>query len=385
MCALMSKTTVVRSSSRPRDKATATEALSTPTKILSPSTPGHTLGDDDSSSHSKQVLDVLFCVAGIYASFLTWAVLQERISTTPYGPDKQIFQGSLVINTVQSLFAAILGYIYVQVKRRNGSTDVVFSDHKVWKQFAIVAASQSISSPFGYASLKYVNYLTLLLAKSCKLLPVMALHLTLYRRKFPLYKYVVVGTITLGVFLFTYCKASTGKSSVGAASPSLIGIGFLSINLLLDGITNSTQDHIFHTNKAITGPHMMCGLNAMATLLTSLFLLTPITSQLPDSMNFIMANPQVLQDIVLFALCGALGQVFIFYTLEKYGSMILVTVTVTRKMFSMLLSVVWFNHKLTNGQWLGVLAVFGGIGAEAYIKYLEKKSRSGSLAEKKEK
>ena len=45
----------------------------------------------------------------------------------------------------------------------------------------------------------------------------------------------------------------------------------------------------------------------------------------------------------------------------------------TRKMMSMLLSVVWFNHKLTAGQWLGVFSVFGGIGFEAYLKYREKK------------
>lgn len=342
---------------------------------------GHTLSDEPASvSHSKQVLDLLFCVAGIYASFLTWAVLQERISTTPYGPDYQVFEGSLVINTVQSLFAAIVGYIYVQIKQKKGGPNVL-SDTAVWKQFGLVAVSQSISSPFGYASLKYVNYLTLLLAKSCKLLPVMALHLTLYGRKFPLYKYVVVGTITLGVFLFTYCKASSSKALQGASSPSLIGMGLLSVNLLLDGVTNSTQDHIFHTKKTITGPHMMCGLNTVATALTAAFLLSPFTSQLSDSIRFVTANPQVLQDIILFAICGALGQVFIFYTLEKYGSMILVTVTVTRKMFSMLLSVIWFNHKLTSGQWLGVLAVFGGIGAEAYIKYLEKKSSSRAKKE----
>lgn len=367
----MSRTAVVRSSSKSRQNMHSKDKQQQSQSKLS---------STDSASQSRQLLDLLFCVSGIYASFLTWAVLQERISTTPYGPDKKLFEGSLVINTVQSFFAAIVGYVYVQIKSKGKSEQSVLSDPAVWKQFGLVALCQSISSPFGYASLKYVNYLTLLLAKSCKLLPVMALHLTLYRRKFPLYKYIVVGTITVGVFLFTYYKASHGKSLKGdASSPSLIGIGLLSINLLLDGITNSTQDHIFQTNKAITGPHMMCGLNTAATLLTSLFLLTPFTTQLSNSVGFILAHPQVLKDIVLFGLCGAFGQVFIFYTLEKYGSMILVTVTVTRKMFSMLLSVVWFNHKLTNGQWLGVFAVFGGIGAEAYIKYLEKANKTKKL------
>ena len=42
--------------------------------------------------------------------------------------------------------------------------------------------------------------------------------------------------------------------------------------------------------------------------------------------------------------------------------------TVTRKMLSMIFSVVAFGHSLSNMQWLGVGLVFGGIGAEAEMK-----------------
>lgn len=48
------------------------------------------------------------------------------------------------------------------------------------------------------------------------------------------------------------------------------------------------------------------------------------------------------------------------------------TVTVTRKMFTMMLSVVAFGHRLTHMQVLGVGLVFGGIGAEAAIARREK-------------
>lgn len=43
-------------------------------------------------------------------------------------------------------------------------------------------------------------------------------------------------------------------------------------------------------------------------------------------------------------------------------------VTVTRKLFTMLLSVIVFNHSLTAGQWAGVAVVFSGIGVEAGMK-----------------
>lgn len=60
------------------------------------------------------------------------------------------------------------------------------------------------------------------------------------------------------------------------------------------------------------------------------------------------------------------------YTLSTFSSVLLVTVTVTRKMFTMILSVVAFGHRLTGMQWLGVGLVFGGIGVEAGIARQEK-------------
>lgn len=49
----------------------------------------------------------------------------------------------------------------------------------------------------------------------------------------------------------------------------------------------------------------------------------------------------------------------------------LVTITVTRKMVTMLLSVFLFDHHLTLGQWGGVGVVFAAIGMEAEIKRRE--------------
>lgn len=43
-------------------------------------------------------------------------------------------------------------------------------------------------------------------------------------------------------------------------------------------------------------------------------------------------------------------------------------VTVTRKLFTMLLSVLVFEHKLSVGQWIGVGIVFAGIAVEAGVK-----------------
>jgi UDP-galactose transporter B1 len=86
----------------------------------------------------------------------------------------------------------------------------------------------------------------------------------------------------------------------------------------------------------------------------------------------------VIQDIALFAFCGAIGQVFIFHTLERFGSLSLVTVTVTRKMFSILLSVILFNHSITPLQWVSVGMVFAGIAMDAFCKPAHKAHKAAT-------
>ncbi|GAO48275.1 UAA-domain-containing protein [Saitoella complicata NRRL Y-17804] len=360
---------------------------------------------------TSSLLLLSICVLGIYGSFLTWGVLQERISTTPYPPDSAIFRSSLILNTAQSACAAFFAYLYLLLRPPPTSTWRVFASKKLTWNYALVALCSSLASPFGYASLKHIDYPTLILGKSCKLLPVMALHLTLYRRRFPLHKYLVVALVTSGVLAFTHFSP-TRSAGKGASSSSTYGLGLLAVNLLLDGLTNSTQDHIFRENRGLTGAQMMCGMNTFSTLLTLTYLtlthlthpylplltshfpiLTPYLSSSPGSpspleigVDFIRSHPTIIKDLALFSLCGAIGQLFIFYTLSTFGSLVLVTVTLTRKMLTMLLSVVYFGHSLSTGQWGGVALVFGGVGLEAFVKKIEgRKSLSNTPGAKVEK
>lgn len=357
---------------------------------------------------------------------LSWAVLQERITTTPYtsldprDPQSETFTYAIVLNTVQSAFASLAGYVYLLLSSRNSSTGTpsVFPTQSILFPLLLVSITSSLASPFGYASLKHVGYITFILAKSCKLLPVMALNVTIFRTRYPLYKYAVVALVTAGVAVFTVNGHNSKKSKAlhPDASPSW-GLFLLSINLIFDGLTNSTQDYINTSWKGYSGAQMMCAQNLISTLLTILYLLAspflastalgqaigmaaPVASTLPawlgghatpsgelaQALAFVSRHPPVLYDVLGFAACGAVGQVFIFFTLAKFSSLLLVTITVTRKMLTMLLSVVWFGHTLTPGQWGGVGLVFGGVAAEAGLGRWEKanKAKAKAQAQKKE-
>ncbi|KAL8668428.1 MAG: hypothetical protein Q9168_006942 [Polycauliona sp. 1 TL-2023] len=350
------------------------------------------------------IIQLVVCVAGIYASFLSWAILQERIFTASYGsaskPSK--FEYSVFLNTIQSSFAALSGYLYLLASNRSSATTpAIFPSSRILLPLILVAITSSLASPFGYASLAHIDYITYILAKSCKLLPVMAIHLIFFGKRYPLYKYLVVALVTAGVLVFTFHNPSSRKKSSSSTNgTSVWGLILLTINLFFDGFTNSTQDQIFASFRPYSGPQMMVAQNLLSTLLTTLYLVlspilaanTPILAmlnvpsssadELSSALNFIRAHPAVGKDIFLFSICGAVGQIFIYYTLAHFSSLLLVTVTVTRKMLTMMLSVLWFGHRLSGMQWIGVGLVFGGVGAEGLMTRREKAAKE--RAKKKE-
>ena len=175
----------------------------------------------------------------------------------------------------------------------------------------------------------------------------------------------------------------------------------LTRSLLIDGLTNSTQDQIFTLHPTYGGQQMMFHMSLLAqSLLLPAILLplpshplslshslptpleaplrphfpllsTPLTWSPPAAytcIQFLLTHPTALPPLLAYALLGGVGQLFIFETIAHFGSLTLTMVTVTRKLFTMLLSVVVFDHQLTRGQWAGVGVVFLGIGVEAGVK-----------------
>ena len=199
----------------------------------------------------------------------------------------------------------------------------------------------STAAPFGFAALSHISYPTMVLGKSCKLVPVMIMNVLLYRRKFAPHKYLVVTLVTIGITAFMGLGDASAKSGKqkGNAQSSLWGIFLLLINLIIDGATNSTQDEIFARYR-ITGQQMMFWLNAWSTLLTSTLIVLPLPhipllnpasrsmvlgqSELQAALSFIRTHPDILKPLLEFSITGSLGQLFIFETLQHFGSLTLV-------------------------------------------------------------
>ncbi|KAG1765908.1 UDP-galactose transporter [Suillus occidentalis] len=331
------------------------------------------------------VLRLGLCVLGVYSMFLLWAVAQERLSV-PFqhidGQSTDKFKSPFFLGTCQSFLSSLSALAYIVIRGKSGSSlsrqappssssapsHTSSPTSKVLLlRYLQVSAFITLAASFGFATLSYLTYPTMVLGKSCKLVPVMLMNFVMYRRRFAPHKYIVVAMVTVGI------RDHMAK---------LIGILYLLVNLILDGAVNSTQDEVFVRYK-VTGQQMMFWINLFCTLLSTALGTLPLPhipvlhpsgglqSEFPNAIGFIRTHPSVIVPLVQFSLTGALGQLFIFETLQHFGSLTLVMITLTRKMFTMVLSVVVYDHKLTLGQWAGAGIVFGGISVEAWVKRKE--------------
>ncbi|KAJ7163356.1 UAA transporter [Mycena filopes] len=360
-------------------------------------------------------LRLALCVAGVYSMFLLWAIAQERLSV-PFasidGSEPAKFKSAIFIGTCQSALSSISAFVYIFIRRKptdtliqsvglehapeaaaengtanghakksRGKASTRFSRSALLLGYLQCSVFITAAAPFGFAALSYISYPAMVLGKSCKLVPVMLMNVLLYRRRFAPHKYLVVVMVTAGITIFMGlgpAKPSKTPKTELPPNANLIGIAYLLINLALDGATNSTQDELFARHR-VTGQQMMLWINVFCTLLTTVLSVLPLPYipvihpseagiELLSVLEFIRTHPGVKTPLLQFAFTGALGQLFIFETLQHFGSLTLVTITLTRKIFTMLLSVVVYNHKLSPGQWLGAGVVFAGISVEAFVK-----------------
>ena len=90
-------------------------------------------------------------------------------------------------------------------------------------------------------------------------------------------------------------------------------------------------------------------------------------------MEYLSTHPTLVKSILLFSLTSAIGQLFIFYTIRSFDSLVMTTITTTRKFFTIVLSVFWYGHQLNMGQWGAVGIVFFGLILDSYNEEMSKR------------
>jgi len=321
-------------------------------------------------TRSKEIRLVTY-VSGLYVSFVYWGYLQEKITSTEYiGNDDNLilkWQYPFALN----VFMALATYVVASI----GDMFCYSTPNVPLFAFMKPALTCAMASPIGYIALEYISFPLVVLTKSSKPVPVMLVGLLFYQRKYPWYKYVSVLLLCSGIALFSFRKS--GGKIVDVYS-QVIGIVLVCVNLFLDGYTNNEQDEIFKKYQA-TSLQMMKYVNFwqifyLLAYLSVGYLFYGNESELWNAFTVFVSSPALRFDVLMFCICASVGQVIIFAVMKEFGSLLWVTVSITRKLVTIVVSVVMFNHSIGIWQWIGVASVFSGMSLEVFMSYRSKNS-----------
>lgn len=90
---------------------------------------------------------------------------------------------------------------------------------------------------------------------------------------------------------------------------------------------------------------------------------------------YIYDHPRFALDLVLNALLSSVCQLFVYYLIQKFRQHIVPFVITIRKIFSVVISILWFNHSIGGLQWLGIVIVLiAAVFDFIYEKYFATKA-----------
>ena len=300
---------------------------------------------------------LLIGAGGIYAAFLYYGSLQEDVFLYT-AADGSSFKQAWFLQVLEALANVIIGFAGMQLMGPTKNIPLTM--------FAISGAAQvSAKACTSLALANGLSFPVATLAKSGKMAPVMAGSLLLGGASYTSREYFQVAAIIGGTAV-----VSMGKKKGGGTASSSLGVFYIIMSLVLDGVTAGFQkrlkaetakvgvkpkpyDFMFWTNL------FMC----MTAVVVALGL-----GEFTSGFAFCASNPEILSKIVKFSLCSAVGQSFIFYTISNFDPLVLSTVTTTRKIFSVLLSIFLKGHSLSGLGWTGIAMACGGIVSEMQAK-----------------
>jgi len=296
---------------------------------------------------------LLVCFFGVFFSFLVYGFLQENITKSTYGEAKERFVYTLALVFVQCIVNALFA------KTAQAVTTGKVEDTTPHSWYAAMTVCYVGAMLASNHSLQFVSYPTQVVGKSVKPIPVMLLGVLLARKRYPLQKYLFVAMIVAGVALFIY-----KDSKAAAAGDHVFGMGemLLLLSLTLDGLTGVVQEHMRAEHRTSMYP-MMINANVWSIFYLGIALL--LTGEGVAFTAFAMRYPHVLLQMVAFSCCSAVGQNFIFMTVTTFGPLMCSIITTTRKFFTILGSVIIFQHPMLARQWLGTGLVFAGLGMDS--------------------
>eukprot|EP01062_Namystynia_karyoxenos_P023238 TRINITY_DN18948_c0_g1_i1.p2 TRINITY_DN18948_c0_g1~~TRINITY_DN18948_c0_g1_i1.p2 ORF type:complete len:408 (+),score=145.78 TRINITY_DN18948_c0_g1_i1:153-1226(+) len=300
------------------------------------------------------LLQLLWGAGGIYACFLYYGSLQEDVFRWKDDKTGQTFTQVWFLQVLESCANVLIGGLgLLAVGRTPGIPQNMF----FMTGFTQVSAKYCTNA----ALANHVSFPVATLAKSGKMVPVMIGSLFIGGAQYTLRDYLQVAAIVAGTCIVSL--GGSGGKHGGGAGGSYWGLAFICGSLLCDGLTGGVQKRLKKecASRGVTPQayDFMFWTNFYMTCTALIFSI--LNGELISGAVFLINHPVVMWLVIKFSVLSALGQSFIFYTIATFDPLVCTTVTTTRKIFSVLYSLVFKGHSLKALGWCGVMLASAGI------------------------
>ncbi|TKR86710.1 hypothetical protein L596_011242 [Steinernema carpocapsae] len=323
-----------------------------------------------------------FCFFGIQSSLIVMGFLQERLMTQGYrriSDDSEAggvvveekFGDTQFLMLMNRLFAIVIYGTYIFYNRRRQPAHV--SPYYV---HSYTSLSNTMSSWCQYEALKYVSFPTQTVCKASKIIPTMIMGRIVRSEHYNIWEFINALALAFGASLFFLSSSHARQSSSAASSDfgmTVSGLVLMAGYLAFDAFTPNWQRSLFDTKPKISKYQMIFG----TSVFSAIFCIVSLAEQatLFSSFDFFFSHDGFPRDVFLLSFSGAVSQMFIYTTIERFGPIVLTVIMTIRQMLSIIVSTVYFGHEMTIYGAFGFLIVFGSIFLGNYRKYVRKSAQ----------
>eukprot|EP01138_Halocafeteria_seosinensis_P002147 gb/GECG01002197.1/.p1 GENE.gb/GECG01002197.1/~~gb/GECG01002197.1/.p1 ORF type:complete len:389 (+),score=34.15 gb/GECG01002197.1/:1-1167(+) len=293
-------------------------------------------------------MQAVLCWLGVMVCHGSAGVAQQYI-VEEFG-----FRNTLILGTSIPFSIAVIGFLQGGFKENKAPL----------RQHAVVGILSLLTIQFSNWALLYLNYVTQVIFKSSKIIPVMIIGTALYKQRYPQLQYAAAVLLSVGLTIFVLADAET--------SPNFHPLGVLIISLALfaDAFIGNYQEFVFKRFgcsflEASAWP-------ALFSIGTNVFLMVVFQGATAfDSLRQAAATPGLAISLGIYGIANYAGVWFVLAMIKHFGAAQTVFATSMRKAGSIAMSYILFPKLIILRHIIGILLVSLGI-------YLHSLSKSGT-------
>eukprot|EP00045_Choanoeca_perplexa_P003887 m.34174 g.34174 ORF g.34174 m.34174 type:complete len:314 (+) comp12278_c0_seq1:379-1320(+) len=301
-----------------------------------------------------EVAKLLFLVAGVFACYLTYGYVQEKM----FRAGLRSF--GFFITFVQFVFYVVMSKVHLAITRARISSVSL-------RTYAILAGLTVTTMALSNASLSHLAYPTQLIFKSCKLIPVMIGGVLIQNKKYGVLDYLSSVLLSIGLIVFTLADVAlkaeysyTGIFMVCGALAADAGIGNVQEKVMKAHGTSNTE--MIHYSYLVGSVYLLVFCAATGELVDGLVYFNSVP--IMESYGLVLA----------FSVLGYCGLGLVLTLIRKYGALAAVTVTNLRKVFSIIISFIVFPKPFNSQYIFGGFLVAIGVALQVYSKQRRQKT-----------